>query len=92
MELVSGVTVQKAKNVYTTGIVARLFNFFSGRHTAFAIFFAITGTVLAFIGKLTDSYVALITAIQALILAHSAKEDWHEQKMGDRDRCDDIKH
>jgi hypothetical protein len=52
----------------------KLFAFGCGRHTTFAIFFALAGTVLAFMGKLTGEYVALIGAIQTLVAAHSLKE------------------
>jgi len=50
------------------------FGFFQGRHTFFAIFFTGSGFYLALTGRLTDSYVHLITALQTLIFAHSAKE------------------
>lgn len=53
----------------------RIYNWFCGRSTFFALFFAITGFVLALRGKLTADYVALIGAMQALIVAHSYKED-----------------
>jgi hypothetical protein len=52
-----------------------VFNFFSGRHTFFALFFAITGFILAWTGKLTGQYVCLISALQAYVLIHSTKED-----------------
>ena len=69
--------VVKIKTTYEgLGITASVFSFFQGRSTFFAIAFAIIGTILAFRGKLTADYVGLITAIQALIVAHSAKEDW----------------
>lgn len=51
-----------------------IFKFCQGRHTFFALFFAICGTILAFHGKLTPAYVALMTGMQALILGHSIKE------------------
>lgn len=50
-------------------------NWCQGRHTAFALYFAICGTVLEAFHRLDPSYVALVTAIQGLILAHSYKED-----------------
>lgn len=53
-----------------------VFGFLQGRHTAFAIFFAVTAFWLAAHGKLTDSYAVTITAIQAFVLAHSVKEDY----------------
>jgi hypothetical protein len=64
-----------------------VYNFFQGRHTFFALFFAITGFILAWNGKLTGEYVALITALQAYILLHSAKEDRRDK--GDKGGGDD---
>ena len=55
-----------------------IFKFFQGRHTAFGVFFSVFGTILAFMGKLTPEYVALVGAVQALVFAHSAKEAWEE--------------
>lgn len=49
--------------------------YFQGRHTFFACFFAVTAFILALLGKLTDSYAAVITSLQAFVLIHSAKED-----------------
>ncbi len=55
--------------------LAPVYAFFGGRHTFFAIFFAVTGFYLAATGKLSAQYVALITALQAFVLGHSIKED-----------------
>lgn len=57
-----------------------IYNFIGGRHTTFAIFFAITAFILALKGKLTADYVGVITALQALVLAHSAKEDYFSKQ------------
>jgi hypothetical protein len=57
------------------GLVGGVFNFFKGRSTFFALFFTVTGTILAIKGTLTPEYVALITAIQTLVVGHSWKED-----------------
>lgn len=53
---------------------------FGGRHTFFAFFFSVTGFALAYLGKLTAEYVALVGSIQALIAFHSAKEDYFQNK------------
>lgn len=72
------------------GPVAGFFNFFQGRSTAFAIFFAVQGCIMmgagvwGFInGRDLTSLAALIQAmavlngsIQAILFAHSVKEDW----------------
>lgn len=60
----------------------KVFDFFCGRCTFFALMFTGAGVVLAFAGKLTGDYVALVGAIQALLVAHSAKEDYHERAVG----------
>lgn len=57
-----------------------VYNFIGGRHTTFAIFFAVTGFVLALKGKLTTDYVGLITALQAFVLVHSVKEDYYSKQ------------
>lgn len=59
----------------------RVYKFFGGTSRFYALVFTITGTVLAFEGKLTSVYVALIATLQTLIVAHSAKEDYHERAM-----------
>jgi hypothetical protein len=63
--------LSNAKGAFTAVTTA-----FQGRSTVFAIFFAISATVLAAFGKLTDSYVHVIFAIQGYVLGHSIKEDY----------------
>lgn len=65
--------------------ISKFFNVFCGRATTFAIFFTLAGTTLAFKGHLDASYVALITAIQGLVFAHSWKEDVMEAKAANLD-------
>ena len=59
------------------------FNIFTGRSTFFALFFAVTGFILAWYGRLTGHYVELIAALQGYVLFHSVKED-----LRDRDKHD----
>jgi hypothetical protein len=59
-----------------------------GRHTAFAIFFTVMGTTMAWFHRLDPSYIALVGAIQAFVFAHSAKEDYFEKK-NEQDAPDD---
>lgn len=61
------------------GFLPAFFGFFGGRCTFFAIAFFVIGVYLTLIGKLTSEFVALAGVIQVLILAHSAKEDYHER-------------
>ena len=63
------------------GVMASIFNFLQGRATAFAIVFTVVGIKLAFMGKLDANYALFVTAIQGLVVAHSWKEDIHDQRM-----------
>lgn len=56
-----------------------VFNFFGGRATTFAVTFALVGIGLAVHGKLTTEFVALVGAIQTMIVAHSFKEDYFDR-------------
>jgi len=67
--------------IQQSGIVAAFFNFFQGRCTFFAIAFSVVGCILAFRGKLDGNYALFVTAIQGVLVAHSCKEDWHQQRM-----------
>lgn len=62
------------------GFTASFFSFFQGRATTFAISFSVVGIVLAFEGKLTAEYVGLVSAIQALVVGHSLKEDYFTRR------------
>jgi hypothetical protein len=57
------------------------YKLFGGRCTFFALIFTASGIWLAHEGKLTTIFVTLVGAVQTLILAHSAKEDYHERRM-----------
>jgi hypothetical protein len=63
------------ENWFAMGPIGAMFQFFNGRCTFFAICFSIVGIILAFMGKLSAEYVALVGAIQTLLVAHSVKED-----------------
>lgn len=56
-------------------VMSKFFGLWMGRCTFFACLFTACGIALAFLGKLTADYVALVGAIQALLLAHSYKQD-----------------
>jgi hypothetical protein len=60
-------------------MIRKFFNALQGRHTALAIFFTLMGTALAWCHKLEMPYVALVTAIQGWVFAHSFKEDHFDQ-------------
>ena len=56
-------------------MLSTIFKWCSGRHTGFAAFFAVSGTALQYYHRLDMNYIALVTAVQGLVLAHSVKED-----------------
>jgi len=56
--------------------MTRVYNWFGGRCTFFALFFAITGFLLAWHSRLTPQYAVLIGALQGWVVVHSAKEDY----------------
>lgn len=68
----------------------KLYDWFGGRCTFFAFLFTGAGIGLAFTGHLTADYVALVGAIQALIVAHSAKEDYHEREMAKLPKVEEL--
>lgn len=81
------------------GPVAKFFTVFQGRATTFAILFALEGAAMIGIGlwgftqgKDLSSLSSLMTAsatlngsIQAMIFAHSCKEDWASLKQQEHD-------
>jgi hypothetical protein len=83
-----------AGDLLSGGATARFFNFFQGRSTFFAIVFLLMGIVFAIItvwgflrGKDVTGLASVITsmaafmgALQAILFAHSAKEDWNDFK------------
>lgn len=64
-------------------MIKKVLTWTQGRSTAFATFFTGFGSLLAWYGKLTPTYVALITAIQGYVVLHSVKEDIFPQKKDD---------
>jgi hypothetical protein len=58
--------------------MVRVYNFFGGRCTFFALIFITAGIGLAFMGKLNGDYVALAGGTQTLLVLHSAKEDYFQ--------------
>lgn len=50
-----------------------------GRHTAFALFFTLSATLMAWFHRLDPNYVAFVTVMQGWVFAHSYKEDKFNQ-------------
>lgn len=64
----------------------KILNWANGRSTAFAAWFTLAGTALAWFNKLTPTYVALVTAVQGYVVLHSYKEDIRDKEKNDK--CD----
>ena len=60
-----------------------IYKILGGRHTTFAWWFALTAFLLAWRHELTHTYVEIIVALQAYVLAHSYKEDHKPDRQGD---------
>jgi hypothetical protein len=61
---------------------------FNGTCRFFAVVFTTVGIILAFMGKLTAEYVALVGSIQALLVGHSIGQDYHERNSDDGSKPD----
>jgi len=62
-------------------IAAAFFRLWMGRCTFFATAFSVVGLYgWLILGRDLTSFALFAGAIQALLLAHSAKEDWNDQK------------
>jgi len=60
----------------------KLLQWLKDKHVTFAIFFTIYGSVLEWFHRLDLNYIALITAVQGFLFAHSAKDDYFANKNG----------
>jgi hypothetical protein len=54
-------------------------NKWKSRSTLFAAFFAVTSFILALKSLLTGQYVAMVGAVQAILVARAVAEDQHER-------------
>lgn len=55
--------------------MSKIFRFFCGRSTFFAIALLTVGCILAFKGKLTSQFVAMGGMLQGWVVAHSIAQD-----------------
>ena len=56
------------------------------RSTVFAAFFTLTSFILALKGLLTSPYVAMCTAVQAMVTGRAIAEDYHERNKKDEEK------
>ena len=70
-------TAQAFQTVTTGGVASSFFGLFQGRCTFFAIVFSIVGLYgWLVLNRDLTSFALFAGAIQALLIAHSAKEDY----------------
>lgn len=56
-----------------------VYDVFGGLSEFYAFVFMCAGITLAFIGKLDGNFAAMITAVQGLLIAHDALDDYHSR-------------
>ena len=61
-------------------LIKKVLSLSQGRSTFFALFFMVFGSLLAWFGKLTMTYVSLATALQGYVVIHSVKDDYFAKK------------
>jgi hypothetical protein len=66
------------------GLAQKVLSITHGRTTAFFIAFFLAGHGMAFLGKLTPTYIGFMGTLGGLVLGHSIKEDFAEAKIGPR--------
>lgn len=59
----------------------KVYNWFGGRSSAFALWFFVAGTILAFIDKLSVNYIAMAGALQTIITTRSIADDYHTRQV-----------
>jgi hypothetical protein len=67
----------KAKQIIQSGAFTPVYHFFGGLSEFWAIVFGVACVILAFRGKLDGNFALTITAIQGLLCAHDALDDYH---------------
>ena len=66
-------------NILLESMIKKILTWSQGRHTAFAVFFAGMGTILAWFHRLDGTYIGLVTALQGYVMLHSVKEDYFKK-------------
>ena len=61
-------------------MLQKLFAYCSGRHTAFAAFFAVIGVCLQWFHRLDGTFVAYMSSLMGIILGHSIQENHFDNK------------
>jgi hypothetical protein len=75
-----------AGNVLSNGLLTPLYQTAGGLSEFYALIFAASGIFLAFRGKLDGNFAAMIVAIQGLLCAHDAVDDFLKHKKEEREQ------
>lgn len=71
----------KAQTIMQGGAIQKFFGFWNGRCTFFAIAFSVIGCYGWLVaGRDLTSFALFAGSVQALLVAHSAKEDYFQQQ------------
>jgi hypothetical protein len=62
-----------------------LYQAFGGLSEFYAAVFVACGIVLAFKGKLDGNFAAMIVAVQGILAAHDALDDYHSRKCREKE-------
>lgn len=73
----------KAVSLLKNSSLMPLYDAVGGLSEFYALVFAATGIVLAFRGKLDANFAGMIVAVQGLLVAHDALDDYHARKRRD---------
>jgi len=71
----------KAHSILKSSTLMPLYGAFGGLSEFWAFVFATSAIVLAFHGKLDGNFALAITAIQGILVAHDAMDDYHTRNM-----------
>jgi hypothetical protein len=71
----------KAHSILLNSTMMPIYGLFGGLSEFWAAIFATSAIILAFHGKLDGNFALAITAIQGILVAHDAMDDYHTRNM-----------
>jgi len=80
----------KVAKVLESGIFTPVYHAFGGLSEFWAVVFGSAAIILAFRGKLDPNFALAITAIQGLLCAHDALDDYHARQTQNTTIVNDI--
>jgi hypothetical protein len=60
--------------------MVKVYNWFGGRSTFFCFWFVVVGFILAFLDKLSGTYLSMAGSIQLLLVTRAVAEDYFSGK------------